>query len=287
MNIVITGSNSGFGRLTTETLARAGHTVYATMREATGRNARAAEELRAFGASHGNRVHVYEMDVTSDEAVEKAFAGIAQHAAGAIDVLVNNAGRFAMGVQEAFRVDEVKSLFETNVFGPLRVTRAALPHMRKRRSGLVVHVSSIVGRVSLPTTGTYSASKFALEAIAEAQRDELKGLGIDVVIVEPGAFPTEVGNKGLYAHDPARSDDYGPVAQIPQKMGEGLAQLFASPQAPKPQQVADAIHRIIHTPHGQRPDRVVVDDLTGGPVKALNEAYLKHRHDVLAAFGMA
>jgi NAD(P)-dependent dehydrogenase (short-subunit alcohol dehydrogenase family) len=287
MNIVITGSNSGFGRLTTETLARAGHTVHATMRESEGRNSRAAEELRAFAAAHGHRVHVHELDVTNDASVEAAIAEIARQTGGAIDVVVNNAGRFAMGVQESFRVDEVKSLFEVNVFGPLRVTRAALPHMRKRRSGLVVQVSSIVGRVSLPTTGTYSASKFALEALAEAQRDELHGLGIDVVVVEPGAFPTEVGNKGLYAHDPARSDDYGPAAQIPQKMGEGLARLFSSPNAPKPQQVADAIHRIIHTPHGQRPDRVVVDDLTGGPVKALNEAYQKHRRDVLAAFGIA
>jgi NAD(P)-dependent dehydrogenase (short-subunit alcohol dehydrogenase family) len=201
--------------------------------------------------------------------------------------VVNNAGRFSMGVQEAFTLDEVKSLFETNVFGVLRVNRAALPHLRKQRGGAIVNLSSIVGRFSLPTLGTYAATKFAVEALAEAQRDELKGLGIDVTLVQPGAFPTEVGNNGLYAADAARAEAYGPVAQIPQKMGEGLAQLFGSPMAPKPQDVADAIVEIFAIPAGQRPARVLVDALTGEPVRALNEHHEKLRHEMMASFGLA
>jgi NAD(P)-dependent dehydrogenase (short-subunit alcohol dehydrogenase family) len=280
MNILVTGTSSGFGRLTTGSLARAGHTVFAAMRDTGGRNAKAAQALGAIA-----NVHVVEMDVTSDASVDAAIAKIAGHSP--LHGVVNNAGRFAMGVQEAFTIDEVKSLFETNVFGPLRVNRAALPHLRKQRGGAIVNVSSVVGRFSLPTIGTYAATKFALEALAEAQRDELKGLGIDVTLVEPGAFPTEVGNNGQYAADAARAEAYGPVAQIPQKMGEGLAQLFGSPQAPKSQDVADAIVKLFATPAGQRPERVVVDALTGGPVKMLNEQYTKLRHEMMVGFGMA
>ena len=135
MNVIVTGSNSGFGRRIVETLAQAGHTVFATMRDAGGRNAKAAQELKAFGAANGNRVHVVELDVTKDASVAKGIDAIAKQVGGAIDVLVNNAGRFSAGVQEAFTVEEVKALFETNVFGPLRLNRAVLPH--------IVHASQL------------------------------------------------------------------------------------------------------------------------------------------------
>jgi len=285
-NVLITGSNSGFGRLTTETLAKAGHTVYATMRGSTGKNAQAAAELKAFSAANGNRVHVFDLDVTSDASVQQAVDAIAKHSGGVIDVVFNNAGRFSMGVQEAYTLDEVKSLFDVNVFGPLRVNRAALPHLRKRRSGLVIATSSIVGRFALPCVGPYAASKFALEALAEAQRDELKSLGIDVVLIQCGAFPTEVGNKGLYPADAARAAEYGDVAKIPQQMGEGLGQYFASPQAPNPQDVADAVKKLIDTPAGKRPARVVIDKLTGDAMQGLNDTHHEHRQVVLTRFGL-
>ena len=283
-NVVITGSNSGFGRLTAETLAKGGHSVYATMREAGGRNAAAAKELQALA---GGKVQVVELDVTSDASVQKAIDAIAAKTGGAIDVVFNNAGRFSMGIQEAFKVEEVQALFETNVFGPMRVNRAVLPHLRKRRQGLLVYTSSVAGRFSVPCMGTYSASKYALEALADAQRDELASLGIDVVLIEPGAFPTEVGMKALYANDNDRAGGYGEAATIPQKMGEGLGQLFSSPTAPNPQDVADAVKKLIDTPAGKRPNRVVVDNISGDPVRALNAVYDKHRHDIMVAFGMA
>lgn len=282
MNVIVTGTSSGFGQLTVRTLASNGHTVFATLRDIKGRNATAAADLAKVP-----NVQVVELDVTSDASVEAAVGDIAKRTGGAIDGLVNNAGRFSMGIQEAYRLDETKSLFETNVFGPLRLNRAVLPHMRAKRSGLIVNVSSIVGRVSLPTLGTYSATKYALEALGEALRDEVKWLGIDVVLIEPGAFPTKVGDNGLYANDPARAEGYGAVAEIPQKMGESLGQLFSSPQAPKPQDVADAILEVVKMPAGKRPARVVVDALSGGPIKALNVDYDKHRQDVLTAFGLA
>jgi NAD(P)-dependent dehydrogenase (short-subunit alcohol dehydrogenase family) len=282
VNVIVTGTSSGFGQLTVRTLASNGHTVFATVRDIKGRNATAAADLAKIP-----NVQVIELDVTSDASVESAVADVVKRTGGAIDVLVNNAGRFSMGIQEAYRLDETKSLFETNVFGPLRMNRAVLPHMRAKRAGLIINVSSIVGRVSLPTLGTYSATKYALEALGEALRDEVKWLGIDVVLIEPGAFPTKVGDNGLYANDPARTESYGAVAQIPQKMGESLGQLFSSPQAPKPQDVADAILEVLKAPAGKRPARVVVDNLSGGPIKALNVDYGKHRQDILTAFGLA
>ena len=282
-NVIITGSNSGFGRLTAQTLARDGHTIFACMRETRGRNAKAAREVKALGAN----VHVVDMDVTDDASVRQAIDAVAKQTHGAIDVVFNNAGRFSMGVQEAFRVDEVQSLFDVNVFGPMRVNRAVLPHLRKRKQGLIIYTSSIAGRFSVPCMGTYAASKSAVEALADAQRDELRGLGIDVVVIEPGAFPTEVGQKALYADDPDRAGGYGGIADIPQKMGEGLGQLFAGPDAPKPQDVADAVKELVDAPAGKRPARVVVDNLSGDPVRALNVVYEKHRHDLMVAFGMA
>ena len=284
MNIVITGTSSGFGQLTTNTLAAAGHTVFATMRDPGGKNAKAAQ---AYAGTHGGRIHVVDMDVTSEASVDKAIATIAAQTGGAIDAVVNNAGRFSMGVQESFSMADVQALFDTNVYGPLRVNRAVLPHMRKRRAGVIINVSSILGRFSLATMGTYSASKYALEAFADALRDEVRALGIDVVLVEPGAFPTEVGNNGLYVADPTRDSDYGPVAQIPQKMGEAMGQMFSGPNAPKPQSVADAIHRVLHTAQGQRPNRVVIDDMTGAPVKALNDFYDPKRLELMTMFGLA
>jgi len=158
--------------------------------------------------------------------------------------------------------------------------------MRKRRAGLIISTSSIVGRFSLPCLGVYSATKFALEALAEAQRNELKGLGIDVAVLEPGAFPTEVSNNGLYPADAERANAYGPVAQMPQQMGESLGELFASPMSPKPQEVADAVKQLLDMPPGQRPARLVVDALTGDPIRMLNTAHDTHRLALMTAFGM-
>jgi NAD(P)-dependent dehydrogenase (short-subunit alcohol dehydrogenase family) len=286
-NVIITGTSSGFGRLAAETLAGAGHTVFATMRNSAGSNAQAAAELKAFGAADGGRVHVVDLDVTRESSVHQAVDAIAKQTGGVIDVLFNNAGRFSAGVQEAYSLEEVQSLFDTNVFSVLRMNRAVLPYMRKRHAGLIITMSSIVGRFALPCVGVYAASKFALEALTDAQRDELRSLGIDVVLLQPGAHPTRVSDNGLYAADRARADEYGDVAAIPQKMGEGLAQLFSSPVSPRPQDVADTVKKLIETPAGQRPERVVVDTLTGDPVRALNDEHLKQRRALLVAFGMA
>jgi NAD(P)-dependent dehydrogenase (short-subunit alcohol dehydrogenase family) len=284
-NIVITGTSSGFGRAMVETLAADGHTIFACMRDTAARNAKPAQELSKLGTK-GGRVHVVEMDVTSDTSVTHAIDKIVSETGGAIDVLVNNAGRLSAGVQEAYTLDQVKGLFESNVFGLLRVNRAVLPHMRKRGSGLVINTSSIMGRYSLPCLGVYCATKFAVEALVEAQRDELKAVGIDVVAVEPGAFPTSVADNALWVFDPDISAAYGSIPQLPQKLGEVLGQLYGSASSPRPQEVADAVQKLVKTPAGKRPHRVVVDTYTGTPVDALNAIHASHRPGVVKAYGM-
>ena len=177
--VLITGASGGFGALTVKTLLNQGHQVAATMRNSTTKNADIANELKALGA------HIVDMDVTSDESVNDAVAQSTQ-ALGGLDVIVNNAGVGVLGIQENFTIDDFQRLFDINVFGVQRVNRAALPQLRSQGSGLLIHVSSLLGRMTLPFYGPYNASKWAVEALAENYRIELSGFGVDSCIVEPG-----------------------------------------------------------------------------------------------------
>ena len=179
--VLITGASSGFGALTAKTLLSQGHTVVATMRNADTKNKQIAEELTGLGAS------IVELDVTSDDSVNSGVEK-AIELMGGLDVVVNNAGIGVLGIQENFTIEDFKRLFEVNVFGVQRVNRAALPHLRKQGSGLLIHVSSLLGRMVLPFYGPYNATKWAVEALAENYRIELSGFGIDSCIVEPGGL---------------------------------------------------------------------------------------------------
>ena len=181
--ILITGASSGFGRGTAETLARAGHRVFATMRDPRVRNRDHARALEGHG------IEVVELDVTSDASVEAAVKAILQ-SAGRIDVLINNAGVASAGITEAFTADQAKVIFNTNVVGLLRTSRAVLPAMRGQRDGLIINIGSILGRVTFPFFGIYGASKFAVEALTDSLRYEVSQLGIEVTLVQPSAYPT-------------------------------------------------------------------------------------------------
>ena len=168
------------------------------MRDVSGRNVEAASALRDWGEQSNARLHVIEMDVASTASVEAA-AGDIEALGGNIDAIVNNAGIAARGPIEAFDVEQMQALYDVNVFGPLRVDKAFLPAMRQRRSGLLIHVSSTLGRVLPRRGGLYPASKWAVEGLAESLSYELTPFGIDVVILEPGAFPTAATRNGLQA----------------------------------------------------------------------------------------
>lgn len=245
---VITGSNSGFGRVTAELLLAEGWRVFATMRNAASANAEPAGALRALGA------YVVELDVTNDTSVDSGARTIL--AIATPDLLVNNAGAAYFGLIEAFTPALVEQQFAINVFGPLRVNRAFLPAMRERRSGLIVYISSVVGRITTPFGGVYASSKWALEALAESSALELAPLGIGVAIVQPGAFATEIGSKSTRPDDPARAAAYGPESlQVAKNLSNGLA---AAAQGRDPGDVARAILRLANLPNDQRPLRTTV-----------------------------
>jgi NAD(P)-dependent dehydrogenase (short-subunit alcohol dehydrogenase family) len=279
---LVTGCSSGFGHLLAKPLRDAGYTVFATMRDPEGRNAAPAAALRALGAG----VHVLRLDVTSDTEVDEAVAAI-QREAGRVDVLVNNAGCMYAGVTEALTVREFDSQFQTNVIGLFRVTRAVLPMMRRQQSGLLVHISSIVGRVAPPFFGAYSASKWAVDALGETLRYELAPLGVDSIIVEPAPFNTSLFAEAITPKDTARAAEYGPSAAIPAQLFAAFDQMFTGmPEETDPQRVVDAIMGLIATAPGQRPLRTVVGPVHFGAA-TVNERTLDVAKPMLEAVGLA
>jgi NAD(P)-dependent dehydrogenase (short-subunit alcohol dehydrogenase family) len=278
--VLITGSSTGFGRLFTETLARKGHTVFATMRDPGGRNAKNASEIRALAEKDLLPIHVLELDVTDEGSVVRAVdAAVAK--AGRIDVAINNAGYYLSGLEEAVTTEQAQRLMDTNFFGLVRVNRAVLPHMRRQRSGLLMHISSGAGRVVLPSAGFYCASKFAMEALGEAYNYELAGQGIESVIVEPGQYETPVFGNTVTAADEARTNTYGAAKEIPTKVNAAL-----SSTAGNAQDVADAVLRIIETPAGERQLRYFVGPQDFG-LNEINALSKQIQTKVLEGFGLA
>jgi len=277
--VLITGSSTGFGRLFADTLARKGHTVFATMRDPGGRNAKNASEIRALAEKESLPIHVLEMDVTNDTSVERAVdAAVAK--AGRIDVAINNAGYYLSGLEEAVTTEQAQRLMDTNFLGPVRVNRAVLPHMRRQRGGVLIHVSSGAGRVVLPSAGFYCASKFALEALAEAYSYELAAQGIESVILEPGQYETPVFGNTVTAADEARTNTYGAVKEIPAKVNGAL-----SSTAGNAQEVAEAVLRIVETPAGEKQLRYFVGPQDFG-LNEINALSKRVQTSMLEAFGL-
>jgi NAD(P)-dependent dehydrogenase (short-subunit alcohol dehydrogenase family) len=278
--VLITGSSTGFGRMFVETLARKGHTVFATMRDPGGRNAKNAFEIRALAEKDSLPIHILELDVTDDSSVGRAVdAAVAK--AGRIDVVINNAGFYLSGLAEAVTTEQAQRLMDANFLGPVRVNRAVLPHMRRQRSGVLVHISSAAGRIVAPSMGLYCASKFALEALAETYSYELAGQGIESVIVEPGQYETPIFGNTVVAADEARTDTYGPMRDIPAKVNAAL-----SSTAGNAQEVADAVLRIVETAAGEKQLRYFVSPASFG-VDKINALSKQVQADVLEAFGLA
>lgn len=260
-NVIITGSSNGFGLKAAKDFADQGYRVFATLRNSSGKNAAATAELEG----HSPHIKVVDMDVTDEVSVQEATAHIMAEA-GNIDVLINNAGIMFLGITEAFSVEQAKLQMETNYFGAIRVMQAVLPAMRKAGSGLIINTSSLVGRISPPFFGTYTATKHALEAYSQALRYELSPFGVDVVLVEPGPFGTGLLASGQLPAHAQVLETYGPLADVPTAMGEHFAQLLQSEEAPDPQWVVDAYLKLANLPFGSRPTRTVVG-LTWGTDK--------------------
>jgi NAD(P)-dependent dehydrogenase (short-subunit alcohol dehydrogenase family) len=192
-SILITGTSSGFGNLAALLFARSGAKVFATMR---GLPRPEGAALAKVAKDERLDLHLIELDVTKAANVTAAVASAEKIAGGGLDVIVNNAGIGLSGPVEFQDEHAFADMFETNVHGPQRVARAALPGMRARKGGLIINVSSQLGRVVVPNLGVYSATKFALEAMSEQMAYELAPRGIEVCIIQPGGYPTNIWASG-------------------------------------------------------------------------------------------
>ncbi len=233
--VLITGCSTGIGRATALRLVKAGHRVYAS--------ARRLESIADLAASG---CELLALDVCDEASMQAAVARV-EGAEGAVGALINNAGYGSEGPIEEVSMEEVRRQFETNVFGLLRLTQLALPRMRAQRWGRIVNISSMGGRLTLPGGGAYHATKYALEALSDALRFEVRGSGIDVVVVQPGPIKTEFGNTAVAKVDAiaAASPDYAAfraalTQQIRNAYEGPLAALAAEPDA-----VAKAIEKAI------------------------------------------
>ncbi|WP_405908054.1 SDR family NAD(P)-dependent oxidoreductase [Streptomyces sp. NBC_00828] len=263
--IVITGAGSGFGALSARALARAGHTVYAAMRDISGRNADRVKEAEAYAAEHQVDLRTVELDVLSQESADAAVATILAEA-GRLDVLVHNAGHMVTGPTEAFTPEELAAVYDTNVLGTQRVNRAALPHLRSQGHGLVLWVGSTSTRGGTPPyLAPYFAAKAAMDSLAVSYAAELARFDIETTIVVPGSFTSGTNHFATGGHPaeqtviPAYEERY---AGLMDQVSQRLAAL--APADADVSQVADAIVGIVDTPHGERPFRVHIDPANDG-----------------------
>lgn len=258
--ILITGCSSGFGRLGAEHYARLGAKVFATMR---GIPRPEADELRQLASDQKLDIHVLELDVLDEAQCNAAVAEAERINGGPLDVLVNNAG---IGITSPVEVQDMAAtqlIFDTNVFGCHRMARAVLPGMRSRKSGMIFQISSQLGRVIVPYSGHYSATKFALEAMGEQLAYELVPHGIEVTIIEPGGYPTEVWvNRNAYTAALKERAGEEHTDGYPQQVAS-MGSEDGSGRTADPMDVPRAIARTIAMPAGTRPVRLPV---SGGPV---------------------
>ncbi|MFC5860816.1 SDR family oxidoreductase [Acidicapsa dinghuensis] len=263
--IVITGASSGFGALAARSLAKAGHTVYASMRDTAGRNAPQVAAAKQFATDNNVDLHTVELDVASQASANAAIAQIIAEA-GRLDVVIHNAGHMVFGPTEAFTPEQLAELYDVNVLSAQRVNRAALPQLRKQKRGLVVWIGSSTAGGVPPYLAPYFAAKAGMEALAVSYARELSRWGIETTIVIPGAF-TKGTNHFAHAGKPAdaaRAAEYqsGPFAGFEEPLLKALAATV--PDDADVQAVADAIVKVVDTPFGKRPFRITVDPAQDG-----------------------
>lgn len=279
--ILITGCSSGFGFQAAKYLAEKGHHVYATMRNTNSSNKEAAENLKKYATEKNLKIEVIDLDVTSDESVKAAMTKIPT-----VDVLINNAGRGFGGPIEAFSAAECLAQLDLNIVGNIRMAKAVLPGMRAQKSGLIIQLSSIAGRLAVPGFGIYHASKWGVEGLSEAMRYELAPLGIDVAIVEPGPFATNFFPSLIIAKDEDIAKAYEHVAAFSTDFGSKTQAAFEDENAPTdPMIVVQLFEELINAPAGTRPIRNVAGLDFG--TRSINDVIEPLRKGVLDAFQLS
>lgn len=278
--ILITGTSSGFGKLAAELLAASGYKIYATMRDIGGRNATVARELRARP-----NITVLPLEMADTKSNHDAVAAVVAKE-GRIDVLINNAGSFFLGIGESFTEQDLLQIYDVDVLGPWRLIRAVLPHMRRQNEGFIISVSSSLARFSCPFMTAYASGKHALEGLLHGMKHELKGFNIDISFIEPGIFPTEIFNKSRRGSDASVNSAYGPLAGIADQIKRQLDEMFRSGHGNDPGLVPQAMLKLIETPAGKRPIRVPVDPNAGEITDRVNSVHAEEYAKFLTASGM-
>lgn len=263
--ILITGAATGIGYLTAKTLASEGHTVWASMRDPEGRNAKTATEFADLARLTGADIRAIDLDVTSQNSANEAVRTIVE-TSGKLDVVVQNAGHLYVGYVEAFTDEDIAHLLDVNAIGAHRVNRAALPYLREQRSGTLLYVGSTIIVTTPPFLGPYVASKAAFDALAVVTSYEVAQFGIETSIVMPGAITEGTAHfpNASHASDTAVTAAYAHLDALVARNEQATASLVRPGVRAHPQGVADEIARILALPRGQKPFRSVVDFTEAG-----------------------
>jgi NAD(P)-dependent dehydrogenase (short-subunit alcohol dehydrogenase family) len=286
--VLITGAATGIGNLTATALAAAGHTVYASMRDPQGHNADRARGLLNNAKRDSVDLRVIDLDVQSQDSCNAAVRTIIDDA-GQLDVVINNAGHLYVGYTEAYTAEDIARLFDINAIGAHRVNRAALPHMRARRSGTLLYVGSTIPITTPPFLGPYVASKAAMDALAIVTMYEVGQFGIETCIVMPGAFTQGTNHfpGASHASDAAVTVAYSELDPLVARNEAATASLFPPGVEQNPGAVADEITRILTLPIGTKPLRSVVDLTDSGDqaVQTVNQAAQAAREKFVTRMG--
>jgi short-subunit dehydrogenase len=282
--IILTGASSGLGLNTAKYLCAKGYHVIATMRDIANRNSTVKNELLQYAMTHDGRIDVLELDITCDKSIAVFIETVVTNASN-IYCLINNAGLGALGFIESFSLAQAKQVFDVNFFGLLNLTNAMLPIFRKNNDSLIINISSAGGRLCFPFLGLYNASKYALEGLSETWRMELSHMGIDICLIEPGAYPSELHNNRLIPSKAEIINEYGDLKNAPMEMVNSMVEAFSKmDELPDSDEIAIKIEELIELSFGSRPIRSVVGKVATDGIRELNNETKIRQEQLLNSF---
>jgi NAD(P)-dependent dehydrogenase (short-subunit alcohol dehydrogenase family) len=284
--IILTGASSGLGLNTAKYLCAKGYHVIATMRDIVDRNSNVKDELLEYAIAQNGQIDVLELDITCENSIT-AFMEIVVTKTSNIYCLINNAGLGALGFIESFSLAQAKQVFDVNFFGILNLTNAILPVLRKSNDSLIINISSAGGRLCFPFLGLYNASKYALEGLSESWKMELAHMGIDICLIEPGAYPSELHNNRLIPSKTEIINDYGDLKDAPMEMVNAMVEAFSKmDELPDSDEIAIKIEELIELTFGDRPIRSVVGSIATDGIRELNKETIIRQEQLLNSFNI-
>jgi short-subunit dehydrogenase len=282
--VILTGASSGLGLNTAKYLCAKGYHVIATMRDVNNRNSNVKSELLQYALTQSGQLTVLELDLTCEQSTAN-FVNSVRTEISKVDCLINNAGLGALGFIESFSLAQAKEVFDVNFFGVLSLTNAMLPILRKNNESLIINISSAGGRLCFPFLGLYNASKYALEGLTETWKMELQHMGIDICLIEPGAYPSELHNNRLIPNKTEILNEYGDLKNAPIEMVNTMIEAFSTmEELPDSNEIAIKIEELIELSFGNRPVRSVVGEIATAGIRELNEETIIRQEQLINSF---